>query len=206
MDLRQQLRTATAPSHERLERALHQLGPMLDRERYTWQLKRFHGFLAVWEPALTPWFPPAFLTPRYKLALVHQDLLALGLDAAEIAALPLCPESAALCADPDGALGSLYVMEGSTLGGQIITRRLRDAPWCPAQGLRYFDPYSSETGARWRETLACLAGAGTGSAPTIVAGARQTFDLLTSWLVPDLPPSAAEPYALTRKLAGHSPQ
>jgi len=53
------------------------------------------------------------------------------------------------------ALGMLYVLEGSTLGGRIILRALAgrgvDDP-----NLAFLDPYGAETGARWRGFLAVL--------------------------------------------------
>lgn len=54
------------------------------------------------------------------------------------------------------ALGILYVLEGSTLGGRIILRALA-ARGVDDPDLAFLDPYGSETGARWRGFLAVLA-------------------------------------------------
>jgi heme oxygenase len=53
------------------------------------------------------------------------------------------------------ALGLLYVMEGSTLGGRMIVRSLAERG-VDVTGLRFLDPYGAETGARWRGFLAVL--------------------------------------------------
>ena len=53
------------------------------------------------------------------------------------------------------ALGMLYVLEGSTLGGRLILRTLA-AKGVSDPDLAFLDPYGSESGARWREFLAVL--------------------------------------------------
>jgi heme oxygenase (biliverdin-IX-beta and delta-forming) len=53
------------------------------------------------------------------------------------------------------ALGALYVLEGSTLGGRMILRALA-ARGVDAPELRFLDPYGADTGARWRAFLAVL--------------------------------------------------
>jgi heme oxygenase len=76
-------------------------------------------------------------------------------------------------------------MEGSTLGGKLISRRLAEESWLPAEGLRYFDPHGGRTGALWRETrerLALLTG--TPREQSAINGARTAFQRLTTWLQP----------------------
>ena len=180
--LHARLRTETAPAHERLERSLDLLRRPLDRDRFTALLIGFHGFHRAWEPALARGLPAAFI-PGPRLPLLAQDLRALGLGDDSIGAIPRCAQAAALGDHPDTALGSVYVLEGSTLGGQVIARHLGEAPWWPPAGLRYFDPYGDETASRWRHTLAQLAAAG-GDADRIVAGAVRTFGILQHWLAP----------------------
>jgi heme oxygenase len=54
------------------------------------------------------------------------------------------------------ALGMLYVLEGSTLGGRMILRALAErGVHDPA--LQFLDPYGTDTGARWRAFLDVLA-------------------------------------------------
>lgn len=54
------------------------------------------------------------------------------------------------------ALGLLYVVEGSALGGRMILRMLAErGVHDPA--LRFLDPYGERTGALWRGFLAVLA-------------------------------------------------
>lgn len=179
------LRRATHDLHGSLESALGLLSPPIDRTRILTLIERFYGFHTVWEPALAAFIDDdSFLTPRRRAALAAADLVALGLGAAEIDALPRCRE-AGLFADAGEAWGSLYVMEGSTLGGKLISRRLAQESWLPAQGLRYFDPHGDRTGALWRETRDRLARlTGTPREQSVIDGARTAFQRLAAWLQP----------------------
>lgn len=178
--LHARLRAATAAAHEALEDALDLLRLPLDAQRFRRVLAGFHGFHRAWEPAIARRLPAA-LVPRPRLPLIEQDLRALGWGDAELGAIALCAPAAALADSADSALGSLYVLEGSTLGGRVIMRQVGAAAWCPPQGLRYFDPYGAETTARWRATLVHLADA-RGDSDRIVAGAVRTFEMLREWL------------------------
>jgi len=90
-------------------------------------------------------------------------------------------------------LGYLYVMEGSTLGGQLISRHFRQTLGIElATGGAYFHGYGEQTGARWKETVQFL-----DAAPVVasndpqvqaafvdaaVGGANDTFIHLREWL------------------------
>ena len=83
------------------------------------------------------------------------------------------------------ALGSLYVMEGSTLGGAVITKALRHAAWLPPGGFRYFNPYGAETGRMWRRFQdAFRAACAVGGETAVERGAVETFEVLHRWLTP----------------------
>jgi heme oxygenase len=188
--MRRLLREATAASHARLEHSLDLLGPSTQATRFRALLERFHGFHRVWEPALADTLGcDDFLVARQREPLLHADLLALGMRAGDIAALPACTEAAGLCRSAPAALGSLYVLEGSTLGGRHIARHLAGAPWLPPGGLRYFDPHGAHTGQRWQETLARLEGTSAAWQQDVADAAVATFELLHRWL----PPAGAGP-------------
>ncbi len=171
-DLLRRLRDETAVAHRRLEDELDLLSAGPGRFRAV--LEGFHGFHRVWEPAMG-----TVIGERARLAVLERDLQGFGLTAAQIAALPRCHEASTLAQSPAGALGSFYVMEGSTLGGQVISR----APG--AAGLGYFNPYGGETGAMWRRFRSWLeAQAAPLDQAEIVAGAVATFEVLRRWLAP----------------------
>jgi heme oxygenase len=50
----------------------------------------------------------------------------------------------------DFALGCLYVLEGATLGGQVISRHLMRLRIGPENGGRFFNGYGAKTGEMWK--------------------------------------------------------
>ena len=183
--LSDRLRTATAAAHARLESSLDLLAPPVSVERIGRLLEGFHGFHAVSEPAMAR-HPRlhAMVRDRERLTHLRDDLLRLGRTGAQMQSLPLCSRAGLLAAESDQALGAFYVLEGSTLGGRLISRALAETPM-RAVGLRYFDPYGEDTGRRWRAFKAWLDGEAAHSRPAMVErGAVATFDLLTEWLEP----------------------
>lgn len=182
-DLLARLRRDTAAVHDRLEADLDLLRRPLDRQHMLRVLERFHGFHAVWEGAMRRSSIGAFYEPRRRMNHLATDLLALGLQPAEIEALPLCAAAGRLAATREAAVGALYVMEGSTLGGQVIGKALAEANWLPAGGLTYFNPYGERTGPMWR-SFRDWAQMTTPfeSHAAVSAGAQATFETLHSWM------------------------
>jgi heme oxygenase len=188
------LREATASQHEQLEGELALLQEPILRERFVRVIGRFLGFHRGWEPALQATLGAAArLDQRSRIELAIDDLRALGLDDAVIDAVPVCSDAARLAADPAHAIGSLYVMEGSTLGGQVISRRLRHESWRPEGGLRYFDPYGPHTGRHWKQTREQIVEAAQRlDEAAILDGAVATFELLRDWCSrPEFQPARA---------------
>jgi heme oxygenase len=164
-----------------------QLG-LLDRpasiDYYAPLLLRFLGFHLVWENDLQE-FPTLAceLKTRSRIRNLRDDLRTLGLTDAEISCVPLCGDAHRVTLDEARALGAFYVLEGSTLGGQLITKHLSGAGWLPAEGLSYFNPYGSRTGVMWRSFKRWLEiQAEHHAANDVVSGARGTFVVLQKWL------------------------
>jgi len=181
------LRTGTAEEHESLERTLDLLDPDLDRSRLAGVLTRMHGFWRAAETALDDWaarFPDdaddVTWSARRRAGLFAADLDALG--AASVEAMPALPP----VTDTDDALGRLYVLEGSTLGGTFIDRHLAALPTLAGVQLRAFSPYGSETGAMWhafrRFTRHRVADGG--DADAMLSAATGTFRALAAWCAP----------------------
>jgi heme oxygenase len=115
---------------------------------------------------------------------LEADLLALG--DRDLARIPRCEQLPDLDTVPQ-VLGCLYVIEGATLGGQIITRHLLANLGLTAQaGVAFFAGYGAETGPRWQAFGAMLRGGAQrwGGEEEIVASANTTFETLESWLFP----------------------
>ena len=79
-------------------------------------------------------------------------------------------------------LGALYVMEGSTLGGQVIARQLDKAG---IAGRTFFAGRAERTGPLWKQFSQLLAedAAGTTAPDAVVASAVHTFQSLAAWLI-----------------------
>lgn len=185
----QRLREETREEHEAVERDLDWEWHVAERGRYRALLARFHGFHAALEPRIAAALEEAaFFDPRRRLDDLVADLVALGLTPQRIAGLPLC-RGAPNLSGPSEALGALYVLEGSTLGGQIIARRVaRDLGLAPHTGCAYYAAHGRETGTMWRDTrarLAAQAESGPAAADAMVSSARATFAALRAWLRED---------------------
>jgi heme oxygenase len=183
--LRSRLRDGTGAAHEALESALDLLGSAPDKGRFTQVLERFLGFHLAWERAAFERRPDlrSFLAPRSRLPHLRRDLAALGRTNAEQSGLAECPAAASLLDGRARAVGSIYVLEGSTLGGQVIARAITDAGWAPPGGLTYFTPYGARTGEMWRRFGAWAEDVvPRDERAAAVVGAARTFGVLQAWL------------------------
>ncbi|UYZ61559.1 biliverdin-producing heme oxygenase [Hymenobacter weizhouensis] len=176
------LRRETRPYHDALEQnAFNQalVAGAPTAEGTAWFLAKLYGFLQPYETALrqqVPAFSGAWELPaRYRAHLILEDLQR----PAAAPGLPLCPAMPPLHSRAQ-LLGAMYVVEGSTLGGQVITRQLIQAG-IPLR--RYFAGYGEQTGPRWKTFCQLLtAEAATTSPDDIVASASHTFQHLAAWI------------------------
>lgn len=175
------IRRETSAAHLRLEDSLALSASTATHARILALLKGLHGFYLAWEPwlARSP-LDSSFLAERSKLDLTGRDLSALGVhDAHNLPRYPFPLGPATL----ERAMGSIYVIEGSTLGSQIIRRWLANVPWRPVNGFAYFDSYGERVGPMWRAFQDRLSHiAGTGDRHAIVDAANDTFARLEQWL------------------------
>ena len=186
MVLLKRLKIETRAAHEQIEHDLQLTKRTGSRLAYRALLQRFYGFHAAWEAQAGVLIAdPAFFDRRRKTHLLVGDLRALGLGTDAITALPLCrplmpmPTRAA-------ALGAMYVVEGSTLGGTVIAHHVKHAlGLTPETGCAYFSGYGAEVGRMWRafgERLTEMSSPDTDD--EIVASAARTFDRMRIWLCP----------------------
>lgn len=142
------LKQATLHQHQEVEALMPVLDPALSRSAYAQLLCQLLGVVRPLEAHLLTLPIPAALELdlRLKAPLLARDLEALAQDVTTlpVAAAPPLPGI-------PGALGALYVLEGATLGGQVIARHLRRTlRVTPERGGAYFSAYGSETGRMWR--------------------------------------------------------
>jgi heme oxygenase len=184
----QRLRAETQPAHKRLETRLDLVKATLTTNDYRKLLEKFYGFYVPEEAALQPVcdasLPEIRFEGRRKARLLLRDLAALGLSRQQIEALPLCDRIPEI-AGPAEALGCLYVLEGSTLGGQIISRHLQSALGIrPENGGAFFASYGARVGVMWRTFGAVLTSyaARENQDAAIVQSACDIFAALEVWL------------------------
>ena len=182
------LKRETAEQHARVEAMLPLLDAGLTRDAYRRVLAAFYGYHRPLEPAL--WSAPGLdalglhAAERRKVPLLERDLRALGLDEAALAALPDCARLPDVGTLPQ-AVGCLYVLEGATLGGRVIERRLaRTLGVNAARGGAFFASYGERVGPMWaayRAAAVRYAEEG-GDEDAAVAAAVDTFASLARWL------------------------
>ena len=194
------LRERTARIHAATEdlplmRAL--LAPAADAETYDRYLSALHGVYLAVEPVLYANLSPALLSllgVRPKLPALQQDraALAMRLDASPrtLAALPapgLPSRMRTAVQDEPAALGGLYVLEGATLGGRVIARRLRQQ-WGPdcEMPFAFLEFRGANPGSEWRRfgngiNLWCARhpdGDAARVGDRVIAGAIAVFELM----------------------------
>jgi heme oxygenase (biliverdin-IX-beta and delta-forming) len=152
----------------------------LDIVRYRSLLAALHGFVSPWEQAVRA----ACGTQYHRWnAGRHVDRLRADLAVSGGAASrpPRCTPPA--LHGTAGCLGSLYVIEGSMLGGKILSRRVEAAlGFTRDHGCRYFGAHDDDVGARWRDFRAALQAVDAREHAAATAAASETFDRLHAWL------------------------
>jgi heme oxygenase len=184
-----QLREQTRPYHDRLESHSDLLLRMSALSGYRQVLEQFYGIYTPLEHQLAEVFrrcPPAFdFEKRRKGALLAADLRTLGVHGESLHPPLRGPTLPVLSTLPQ-AYGCLYVMEGATLGGQIIARHLKKVLGLDAgNGAAFFNSYGNEIGSMWREfgdAVTAYAGLHDDE-DQIIAAACDTFAAFAAWLV-----------------------
>lgn len=115
------LRLDTRGEHDAVERVIDLMSARLTEDAYHQRLAQFYGFYNWLEAALQTRcaLGLATLLPRLnKTNRLRQDLPHLGVDTEN---LPLCTDLPPIQTQAQ-VPGCLYVMEGATLGGRLITQ------------------------------------------------------------------------------------
>lgn len=152
-NLREHLRQVTRDAHLRLEAEVDFDGRLTSLEVYRSFLEDFFRFVSPVEAVLGALDLKKFgidYRSRRKLSWIEADLRDLGHTDESLENLPKF-EGVPLLAEPVEALGAMYVLEGSSLGRQVmlgkLAARLNITPdWAG----HFFSGYGKDTGAMWR--------------------------------------------------------
>ena len=166
------------PSHKKLENlpvSVSILSPEVTVESYTHYLGLMHDVVADAEanifPALNNLVPD--LHARNKRMQLEADLVHSGTAKPDFKKV-FCSGN---FSEPF-ALGVLYVIEGSSLGGRFILNNISSTLGFDADnGARYFSGYGNKTGQMWKSFLQTLTDyeARAGNSDEIIAGADYAF-------------------------------
>lgn len=182
------LRSGTRSHHNRIEQRLGLPHSVTSQSAYRELLIGFYGFYLPVEPVLLEKLSSLSelcMSERQKLDLLRQDLMALGLATEAIEALPHCFHIPPLESVPQ-ALGCLYVLEGSTLGGQVISAHFTRALGITAEtGGQFYRGYGAATASYWRafkEAANAYSARYPEQDSLVVESACSAFELLETWL------------------------
>ena len=142
------LRRVTGPMHERLEQRFDAVSELSDPSRREATIARYATF---------------YSSAHQHLGTALGDVEGLQLSERDLAWRSLRFPAEALdesipfprSADHFEALGALYVVDGSALGGRLILNELRKRGG-DETGLAFLDPYGKAGGSLWRSLLAVL--------------------------------------------------
>jgi len=205
-----ELRLTTRAEHDRIDNLLRLTEPMT-LQRYGAIMCGFDAFLRVWEPRIHAALPErlqGWFRLRRRGGFASADVEWLR----AVACVEPVPAAAHMAAtlplrDLADVMGSLYVIEGSALGGRVIAPQLRKSLGLDqGRGASYFHGFGGETGVMWANfrVLAALE-VGESSRHVVRAcnSARRTFAAMIDLFEPLVGASASriEPAAAPAQVA-----
>ena len=147
------IKEATKAAHQELEKkVVKKLKAIRSKEDYAELLRQFYAYFNHVERVINPFIREEVL-PDYKerrnAAYLKNDIEALGGNTDNLPATSVPDIHSTL-----QALGALYVMEGSIMGGSIIVQMLEKAGI--TKGVSFFSGYGPATGQKWGFFIAIL--------------------------------------------------
>ncbi|MFH6959139.1 biliverdin-producing heme oxygenase [Flavobacterium aquidurense] len=151
--IQEELRKQTEASHHQLEKlVIAKLKKIYSDEDYVNLLKIFFAYFIRLEVAVKPYISSEILpdyAERRHAASLADDIISLGFMPSAL------PDVIVPSIDNTvKALGALYVMEGSIMGGRIIIQMLDKRGI--TQGISFFAGYGSDTETRWSSFVEVL--------------------------------------------------
>lgn len=175
------LKMTTAQVHEQLEKKMDMMSQLENIDTYKNLVKKFYQYYSPMEEKLQTFASELPMEGRMKLHLLKNDLLNLGFSEEEIQGLPKASTLPAIVSASQ-ALGALYVLEGSTMGGQVISKHLRSKLGIlPDNGGSFFWAYGEKTMPMWLSFKSFL-NTFTGDSSKTLESAKATFLSIEKWL------------------------
>ncbi len=148
------LKARTAHQHQQTEDGVDLMQDDFSLTDYRNLLVKFYAFYKTYETKMRDAMGENSIDFNYEERLNTPKLLAdlenLGLTESEISDIKDFGDLPALDSQ-EKIFGSLYVIEGSTLGGQYISRHLKEKFGLDETGgIAFFSGYGKETGKMWK--------------------------------------------------------
>lgn len=185
INLLEQLKSETLSNHQQLEKNLiFKLKEMASLQDYLYILQIFYAYFGALEDQINKYIGADQLSDyaaRRKTLSIKEDIVALnGIvpEKATAADLPVID-------DVLKAFGALYVIEGSTLGGQVISKMIsKKLELATDEGLSFFRSYGEDTMAMWDSFKVVLESHANTQheADVITQAANETFQKFKFWM------------------------
>ena len=180
----EKLRTETKSIHQALEKALiPNIKQATTPEAYAQILKIFYGYFkgmeGILDTQLSDSNVPAY-SKRRKSNAILGDLKSMNVNGS----LAVATDLPKISSVPE-ALGAMYVLEGSTLGGRVITKMLmQNLNFQDTKHLAFFSGYGDETEMMWGSFLQTLneQASDEQTQDQIIQAATDTFSKFKSWI------------------------
>jgi heme oxygenase len=185
INLLEQLKAETLSNHQQLEKKLiSRLKGMKGLEDYIQILQIFYAYFGALEDQINKYIGPDQLSDyseRRKTLSIKNDILDLNGEVPEKAMGADLP----VIENVLQAFGALYVIEGSTLGGQVISKMIsKQLGFATDQGLSFFKSYGEETMSMWNSFKLVLErhAETQPQADAITQAANETFGKFRLWM------------------------
>ncbi|QDT39784.1 Heme oxygenase [Stratiformator vulcanicus] len=187
------MRSGTRDLHERIEQRIRPAEALGDIDSYRRLLERYAAYYRCFEEIVRRdrFIVREFGSERLeKSKWLRNDLRELNeavpvvgdqRSSAEELTLPDFPTRSHL-------IGGMYVLEGATLGGQVLLRRYGPPRGLPeGAAVRFFEGYRDATGMMWQafSQTACRLVEAEAEIAAAVDSARATFSSFGDWVVPN---------------------
>jgi len=176
----QKLRSKTSASHSRLELlpiSAAIISPKITPKEYAAYVSLMYAIVRDTEEFVFPKVAQIItdIDSRCKLSHLNSD--------SEAIQFPVHKAKTSLAQQWEipFALGILYVVEGSSLGGRVILQNItKTLGYTEENGARYFSGYGNTTGSQWKKFLDMLSDyeRDYGQSDQIIAGATFAFDTI----------------------------
>lgn len=177
------LRAETKIHHAELDHALY---PMIIQTtsipRYTKLLSVFYGYFKPMQQQFDQFLNDDTI-PGYSLrrkpSWIRNDIQQCN----EVMNAPLCHHIPVM-QNRYEALGAFYVLEGSVMGGAIISKKLKDQLNIDDNCVKFFSGYGENNSSMWKDFLSVLDGIEEGSkeGALLINKAKDSFSTFKKWI------------------------